>query len=94
VPEDPPKDNLGALWRATQQRLSSSVPESTWRLWLEPLEVAGGDGKTLFLSAPEGIRAWTERRYSTLIAETLREAGTPFQQRNGDMGGPALSLRD
>jgi len=80
VPDDSSQDDLGANWRAAQQRLSSSVPDSTWRLWLEPLEAVGAEGETLFLSAPEGIRAWTERRYSALIAEALREAGTPFQQ--------------
>jgi chromosomal replication initiator protein len=80
VPEDPPKDDLDALWRATRARLGASVPESTWRLWLEPLEVVGAEGGTVFLSAPEGIRAWTERRYSALIAEALREEGGSFQQ--------------
>jgi chromosomal replication initiator protein len=80
VPDDPSKDDLHALWRKTQERLRSSVPESTWGLWLEPLELVGAEGETLFLSAPEGIRAWTERRYATLITEALREAGTPFQQ--------------
>ncbi len=80
MPDDPPKDDLDALWRATRERLGASVPESTWRLWLEPLELVGAEGETVFLSAPEGIRAWTERRYSALIAEALRQAGGPFQQ--------------
>jgi len=79
VADDPSNDDLSALWRAAQQRLSSSVPESTWRLWLEPVEVVGTAGETLFLEAPEGIRAWTERRYSALILEALRELEAPFQ---------------
>jgi chromosomal replication initiator protein len=96
VPDDPSKDDLGAIWRATQKRLSASVPESTWRLWLEPLEVVGSEADTLFLSAPEGIRAWTERRYSALIAEALRKAETAFQQVSfapiDDPGGGAAEL--
>jgi chromosomal replication initiator protein len=80
VTDDSPRPDLDALWRATQERLKSSVPESTYRLWLEPLKVAGAAGDTLFLSAPEGIRAWAERRYSSLIAEALREAETDLQQ--------------
>jgi chromosomal replication initiator protein len=80
VADDSPRNELHALWRATQERLKSSVPESTYRLWLEPLEAAGVDGETLYLSAPEGIRAWTERRYSSLIAEALAEVGSPLQQ--------------
>ncbi len=56
--------------------MRASVPESTFRLWLEPLSVAGSDGETLYLSAPEGIRAWAERRYSSLIAEALADSGS------------------
>ena len=64
VPDDPSPTDLDALWRNTQERLSGSVPESTFRLWLEPLKPVGADTDTLYLEAPEGIRAWTERRYS------------------------------
>jgi len=76
VPDDSPRHELDALWRATQERLKASVPESTYRLWLEPLEAAGAEGDTIFLTAPEGIRAWTERRYSALIEEALAKAGS------------------
>jgi chromosomal replication initiator protein len=60
--------------------LEASVPESTFRLWLEPLEAVAVEGDTLFLSAPEGIRAWTERRYSSLIEEALGDSGTGPQR--------------
>jgi chromosomal replication initiator protein len=80
VPDDSPRNELDALWRAVQERLEASVPESTFRLWLEPLEAAGVDGETLYLAAPEGIRAWTERRYSSLIAEALAEIDSPLHQ--------------
>jgi len=92
VPDDPPKDDVDALWRATRERLSASVPESTWGLWLEPLALVGAEGDTVFLSAPEGIRAWTERRYSALIAEALREGGGPFQQVS--FAAPAEGMGD
>jgi len=80
VPDDSPRNELQALWQTTQGRLRASVPESTYRLWLEPLEAAGVDGETLYLTAPEGIRAWAERRYSALIAEALAELDTPLRQ--------------
>ena len=79
MPDNPPKDVLDALWQAVRKRLRASVPDSTWSLWIDPLEIVGAEGETLFLSAPEGIRAWSERRYSTLIAETLREVSPSFQ---------------
>jgi chromosomal replication initiator protein len=80
VPDDSPRNELEALWKAIQERLRASVPESTYRLWLEPLEAAGGDGETLYLTAPEAIRAWAERRYSALIAEALAEVDSPLRQ--------------
>ena len=80
VPDDSHPHDPDALWRATRGRLKSSVPESTFRLWLEPLEAVGIEGDTLFLAAPESVRAWSERRYSSLIAEALRDAGTGLEQ--------------
>jgi chromosomal replication initiator protein len=56
------------------------VPESTYRLWLEPLEAVGVDGEAIYLKAPEGIRAWAERRYSALIVAALGEVGTDLQR--------------
>jgi chromosomal replication initiator protein len=80
VPDDSHTTDLDALWRATQERLAKSVPESTYRLWLEPLEAVGADSETIYLKAPEGIRAWAERRYSALIAAALSEVGTNLQR--------------
>jgi chromosomal replication initiator protein len=74
------RNEFEALWRATQERLQDSVPSSTYSLWLEPLEAIGVDGETLYLAAPEGIRAWTERRYSALIVEALRECDATLSQ--------------
>jgi chromosomal replication initiator protein len=71
-----PQQELDALWRATQDRLRASVPESTYRLWLEPLQPLGTEGDTLYLTAPGGIRAWAERRYTSLIGEALSASGS------------------
>ncbi|HET8566965.1 MAG TPA: chromosomal replication initiator protein DnaA [Solirubrobacterales bacterium] len=78
MPDDSPRNELDALWRTVQERLKDSVPESTYRLWLEPLEAAGVEGETLFLTAPDRIRAWSERRYSDLIAEALEAVDSPL----------------
>jgi len=56
------------------------VPESTYRLWLEPLRVVGANADTLYLTAPEGIRAWAERRYSALIGEALVDSDSSIRQ--------------
>lgn len=79
VPDDPSNLDLDALWRATQERLRASVPESTYRIWFEPLRVAGAGGDTLYLTASEErVRAWAERRYAALITEALADSGTPI----------------
>jgi chromosomal replication initiator protein len=74
------QQDLEALWRDIRARLRASVPDSTFKLWLEPLRVAGAQGDTLFLSAPDGIRTWIERRYSSLIRQALTEASTPLRE--------------
>ncbi len=60
------------------RRLAAAVPESTFKIWLEPLHPVAGDGTTLYLTAPEGIAAWTERRYSPLIREALKGTGSGY----------------
>jgi chromosomal replication initiator protein len=77
VPDDLFHQDLDALWRATQDRLRASVPESTYRIWFEPLRVAGSAGDTLYLTAAEErVRAWAERRYAALITEAVAESGS------------------
>jgi chromosomal replication initiator protein len=94
VPDDSSQQELDALWRATQERLQASVPESTFRLWLQPLRAVGADRDTLYLSAPEGIRAWAERRYASLIGEALIQSGTELRQVSfaADQQGEGVAL--
>ena len=80
VPDDSSEHDLDALWRATQDRLRASVPDSTYRLWLEPLRATGSDAETLHLTAPESIRAWAERRYTALIVSALADSGTALRR--------------
>jgi chromosomal replication initiator protein len=82
VQDDAAQQDLDALWKDVQARLRASVPASTFQLWLEPLTVVRSQAETLFLSAPEGIRAWTERRYSGLIREALAGVGSPITEIN------------
>ncbi len=93
--DDAQRQDLESLWRDVRGRLQASVPPSTFQLWLEPLGVVGVQGETLLLSAPDGIRTWTERRYSGLIEEALAGAGAQLRVvrfvAEGDTagGGPA-----
>jgi chromosomal replication initiator protein len=78
------RQDLEALWEKVQAQMRASVPDSTYRLWLEPLKPAGAGGATLYLSAPEGVRAWAERRYAGLIRSALEAAGAPYDDVSFD----------
>jgi chromosomal replication initiation ATPase DnaA len=67
VREGADEKRLDYLWDEVSRRLRSSVPDSTFDLWLRPLRVLGARGATLHLSAPDGVRSWVERRYAALI---------------------------
>lgn len=66
-------EGIRPTFEEMMRRLRPSVPESTWRLWLEPVTVCGIRDTTLLVSAPEGIRAWCERRYASLMLEAARD---------------------
>ncbi len=81
------KSELDRTWRETQERLRASVPPSTFQLWLEPLEASGARAGVLYLSAPEHIRAWTERRYTGLIREALKASDSGLTDVSFAEGG-------
>jgi chromosomal replication initiator protein len=71
-----------------QKRLRATVPESTFKLWLEPLRAVAAQEQTLFLAAPDGIRSWVERRYASLIREAVAAGGTELREVSfGEEGG-------
>ena len=80
MPEDPAGQNLEALWEDVRRRLRAAVPESTFKIWLEPLRAVGTQGTTLYLAAPDGIRTWVERRYSSLLREALADSSAELSE--------------
>ena len=98
APGDRP--DLSSIWEAVTERLRTSVPESTFRLWLEPLRAVALRGDTLYLQAPDGIRAWVERRYGALIGQALEQVGSganevsfaPPERGAGDTTGRRVTL--
>jgi chromosomal replication initiator protein len=91
VPDDQSKPDLDSLWQDVQNRLRAALPPSTFQLWLEPLKVVGAQAGVLYLAAPAGIRAWTERRYAGLIREALvgAESGLSDVSIGDSNDGPA-----
>ena len=81
-PEPPAetREEIDATWQAVIELLRKSVPDSTFKLWLEPLRPQSARGDTLYVSAPEGIRAWVERRYARMISEALGQIAASLRQ--------------
>jgi chromosomal replication initiator protein len=77
--ETPPAE-LDALWRRITEDLRGSLPASTFRLWLDPLRAVSAQGSTLYLSAPDGVRSWVERRYVGALVEALGRQTTELTQ--------------
>ena len=97
VPNDPSRHQLDALWDATCDELRACVPESTFRLWLDPLKPVAAASDTLYLTAPESVRAWVERRYTALIGEALVSSSSGLSRvsftsegAGGELDGPVL----
>jgi chromosomal replication initiator protein len=89
VRDERAEQNLDVLWEEIQRRLRAAVPESTFKIWLEPLRAVGTQSTTLYLSAPDGVRTWVERRYSSLLREaTVATSGSlseiAFSAGDGD----------
>lgn len=61
-------------WNRALQEVRRSLPESTFEIWIAPLSLAGYRAGTVFLKAPERIRAWVEMRYAGLLADALSRA--------------------
>lgn len=84
VPPAPIPENLSdglpeleAVWPKVSDRLRASLGPSTFAQWLEPLRPAGKVGAEVYLSAPETVLAWVQRRYTALIAKAFAAEGMP-----------------
>ena len=87
---DPTGQTLESLWEDVQRRLRAAVPESTYKIWLEPLRPIGAQDGALYLAAPDGIRTWVERRYAALLREALAAtAGDLVDVRFAEPGAAA-----
>jgi chromosomal replication initiator protein len=63
-----PDDDLPHAWRRVRAELRRAVADSTWHLWLEPLQARSLDHDTLTVEAPAESRAWVEASFSRLLS--------------------------
>lgn len=58
---------LEDIWIRVREELRQEVPDFTFHIWLEPLELAGARQRTLFVRAPDHIRTWVRDRYLPVV---------------------------
>jgi chromosomal replication initiator protein len=58
---------LEHTWSQIQAELRRAVTDSTYHLWLAPLQAHALDGDTLLIAAPEAIRTWVADRFSRVL---------------------------
>jgi chromosomal replication initiator protein len=69
---------LDQIWDEIRQELRSETPDFKFQIWIEPLELAGVSGSTLYVRAPEHIRTSVAERYLPLLR---RAAARRFDRR-------------
>lgn len=68
----PAQPELTPAWRKIRAELRRIVGESTYELWLAPLEAKAWDGHVLSLEVPADIGPWISRRFHHVICRSVR----------------------
>ena len=67
-------------WEQVRMLLLQTVGESTFEIWLEPLELIAVDGSgTLIVSAPDATVSWIRERYGRLLNRAAQGVGRPLR---------------
>jgi chromosomal replication initiator protein len=93
-----PDADSAHAWRRIRAEMRRAVSDSTWHLWLEPLEVVRLDSNTVVIAAPAESRAWVEASFARLLAAcaaAVLGSGTRIQlvARGSETSAPAPAPR-
>lgn len=69
-----------AMWSRVLAWLRKQLPDSTFAIWIAPLQLVGVKGKAIILTAPDGIRCWVERRYFAFIRDALQATDSGYTE--------------
>jgi chromosomal replication initiator protein len=72
--------DVSEAWHQISAELRSSVPDTTWRTWLEPLAPTRLAGGTLFVEAPDRQRHWVGERFGQLLRSCVASVLGPETQ--------------
>lgn len=71
------RDQLEPIWDRIRTELRRDVADFKFHIWLDPLELAGVEGETLFVRAPDHIRTWVRDRYLPLVRTAAARGYSP-----------------
>ncbi len=71
------RDQLEPIWDRIRTELRRDVADFKFHIWLDPLELAGVEGETLFVRAPDHIRTWVRDRYLPLVRTAASRGYSP-----------------
>ncbi|HEY3944727.1 MAG TPA: chromosomal replication initiator protein DnaA [Solirubrobacteraceae bacterium] len=60
-------------WRTIRTELRRLVGETTYDIWIAPIEVQGWDGELLLLKAPAGTQGWVSDRFGRVLERCARQ---------------------
>ena len=90
-----------SAWREIRVELRRMVGESTYDIWLDPIEVKALDGAVLLLQAPPATQAWVAKRFGHILESLcpdgrrsrdqcqLRRGGRRGRLGPGERGAPS-----
>ena len=90
-----------ATWRELRAELRRTVGESTYEIWLEPLELVTIRDGTLLIDAPSATQSWLSKRFGRVLENCARKVlGNDIQvelsshgvERPGQTSGPPEAL--
>jgi chromosomal replication initiator protein len=75
--ELPVQPELVPAWREIRAELRRSVGDSTYDIWLAPLEVKAWEGDVLLVEAPPATRTWVAKRFGRILESCARTVVGP-----------------
>lgn len=75
--ELPTQLELGPAWRDVRDQVRQAVGDSTFDIWIAPLEVKAWDGDVLIIEAPRATQAWVAKRFGRILETCARAVFGP-----------------
>ncbi len=77
---DTQAEDLTTIWNGVRDELRGTLPQSAFENWLEPLRAVGVQGSRLYVSGPDRVREWFQRRYGAAATDALRRRAPGFTE--------------